>query len=157
MCTKNKNKTKFSWVLQFYRKCDDKHHTFWQISHLLCHIVKQHSLGILETVVFRKRHFNNSGVILVPKQSASHLPYRSRTKLCTVVRYSSTPLNNYVHSHKSFGYFCFLSVRHYVTSLLKHQQIPCIVPTTAYYHARISAFEAALYTCTLTSPSIIEV
>ena len=65
---------------------------FGKSAHLFRHTAKQHSLGILGTVVFIKRRFYNLGVIVMPKQTVSHLQCCSRTILCTVVRYSSTPL-----------------------------------------------------------------
>ena len=77
---------------------DDKHPTFWQISPLFRHVARQHSLEIPGSVVFKERHFNNLGMILMPKQTVSHLLYRSRTILSAIVRYSSTPLILHIHS-----------------------------------------------------------
>ena len=55
-----KIKTKQNSVecLDFTASLNDKPHTFWKISHLFCHTAKQHSMWILETVVFIKHHIN---------------------------------------------------------------------------------------------------
>ena len=79
-------------MLKFYRKSYDKHRTFWQISTPVSSYSKTAFPGDPWNSSFYKTSFYNLGVILMPKQTVSHLQCCSQTILCTVVRYSSTPL-----------------------------------------------------------------